>query len=200
MPSPFRVVRPVAFAALFLVGCSDAAPVETDGGTAADGGTIPSGPDAATSACEPVVATASIETAVVSTDPASSKKVWIVKARGGKTNVTLTLRESETVAGGPAIGTFGEEQSKPGTAPIAFLLQTDCNAHGDHYHCGPSYVPASGDWKIVALDKAVGGAFHVEVSAALVEAKITSGVARPVEGGKSACVRALELHGTLAEP
>jgi len=201
MPSFARVLALGFLAGSVGFGCSSAALPDAADGAVADASTEPTPGDASVGpGCAPVVASVSIESAIVSTDPATSKRVWIVRAREGKTNVTFTLREASGAAPGASSGAFGEEQLRPGAAATSFLLQTDCNAHGDHYHCGPSFVPSTGEWKVSALDTDVGGAFKVELSASMIEAKVSGGTARPVEGGKSLCVSALLLEGTLAAP
>ncbi len=190
----------VALVATVLVACSSTGTPEVpapDGAAPAVADAAPASDAAAPSSCDALIAKAEVEEAIVSKDPATNTAVWIVRAREGKTNVTLTIRESAGAKAGAGAGTFGEEQLRPPTAPVAVLVQTDCNVHGDHVHCGASMVPESGAWTVRALEGRRGGTFDVEVDAKLVEAKLTSTTAKPVAGGKSACVSGFRLTGTL---
>jgi len=186
-----------------VLGCSSSAtvseptPAPEDAGSAAETSTVE--PDG-NATCNPLVAEAKVDEALLSTEPGTDKRVWIVRAKQGTTFLTLTVRENAGGKAGKTSGTFGEEQLTPSKAGVALLVQTDCTVHGDHYHCGPSYVPTSGTFTFAALDSVVGGAVALELTADLVEVRVTGGVARPSANAKVACFRGLELSGKLTSP
>jgi hypothetical protein len=186
-----------------VLGCSSSATVADATSAAEDAGSAAEASVAETdgsTACDPLLAEATVDEALLSTEPGTDKRVWIVRAKGGTTFLTLTVRESAGAKPGATNGTFGEEQLTLAKAGVALLVQTNCTAHDDHYHCGPSYVPTSGTFAFAALDSVVGGSVRLELTADLVEARVTGGVARPVANAKTACFRRLVLNGKLTSP
>ena len=145
-------------------------------------------------ALDPVLST------VVSTDPATQKALWVLRGRSGTTNVTVTVRESAGATSGALSGALGDEQLTPASAKVSVQAQEECNAHGDHYHCGARFVAVSGSYAFTRLDASAGGSFEMELSAVFREAKVASGTATLVEGGKSMCVAKLPFSGKLAAP
>lgn len=137
---------------------------------------------------------------VVAEDPATRKGLWVLRGRAGTTNVTITVRESAGATSGAFSGDFGDEQLTPANAKVSVQAQEECNAHGDHYHCGARFVAVSGSYSFTQLDASVGGAFAMELSATFQEAKVASGVATVVAGGKSMCVAKLPFAGKLSAP
>lgn len=186
-----------------VLGCSSSVtvseptPAPEDAGSAPETSTVE--PDG-NATCDPLVAEAKVDEALLSTEPGTDKRVWIVRAKQGTTFLTLTVRENAGAKAGPTSGSFGDEQLTPSKAGVALLVQTDCTTHGDHYHCGPSYVPTSGSFTFAALDSVVGGKVALELTANLVEARIAGGIARPVANGRTACFQRLELNGKLTAP
>jgi hypothetical protein len=150
--------------------------------------------------CLPAIASATVDEALLGTEAGTSSRIWIVRARDGETFLTLTVRESQGAVPGVGSGSFGKEQLRPAEAQVSLLVQTDCVAHGDHYHCGPSYVPTAGTWAFTPLPAAVGEDVVVELSAELAEAKVRSGNVTLVAGGKAMCLDKLSVRGTLERP
>ena len=198
--SSLRLSCLVVIACVASSACSSTVVTEAPDATpAVDSGSAPAADTGTELApCDPAITSVEVEEALLSKDPSAGTAVWILRARGGKTNVTVTLRESAGAKVGASTGSFGEEQLTLSRAPLSFVLQTDCNLHGDHYHCGPSYVPESGTWSVTALEGTVGGTFDIALDADLREAKVSGGLARPVDGGKTLCVRKLRLAGKLS--
>lgn len=150
-------------------------------------------------ACASTGSQADLHEALVSTQ--SGRRVWIVRARDEETFVTLVIREREGENLAPSEGVFGEEQLLPSSAQVSMLVQTDCHAHGDHDHCGPSYVPGSGTWRIVRLGNTAGSEFAVTLNASLRAVRNTSGGYAPIEDDVSSlCVENLALEGLMAAP
>jgi len=186
--------------AVAVLGCSANATGTAPTSVAEDSGSpeTSTAPDAST--CDPLVAAATVDEALLSTEPGTDRRVWIVRAKQGTTFLTLTVRENAGGKAGKTSGTFGAEQLTPSKAGVALLVQTECTAHDDHFHCGPSYVPTAGTFTFAALDSVVGGAVAVELTADLVEVRVTGGVARPSANARVACFRGLELSGKLTAP
>jgi hypothetical protein len=159
----------------------------------------PETPDAST-VCETELTTAQVNEALLSAEPGTDHRVWVIRARNDEIFLTLTVRESAGATHGASTGTFGDEQRTPGMASVGLLVQTDCHEHGDHYHCGPSFIARTGTWSFTELDTQVGGAVNAQLSAELVEAKVTQSAATPVANGKTLCLRELSLQGTLVAP
>lgn len=136
--------------------------------------------------------------AIHSTD-ADGAAVWIVEGRSGETFLTWTIRENEDGTL-PTEGDFGVEQLTPAEASSALLVQTECHEHGDHFHCGPSFVATGGSFRITAIERNVGGAFAATLSAHLEEARIARGKATLVEDGHAVCLHDVALEGPLAAP
>jgi hypothetical protein len=170
----------------------DAAPPSDDEQAASDVDAAP--------ACTPDVTKVDVDEALVSTQPGTNGRVWIVRASSGETFLTLTVRESGGASSGPSTGSFGAEQRAPETAGVSLLVQTECSAHDDHFHCGPSFVPDGGSWSFTKLDTAVGGTVDGVLSADLVQVSIKGGVAKPVVNGKTLCIRSLKMSGVLVAP
>lgn len=158
----------------------------------------PKEPPDAGPTCDLTLASATVEEALVATDPATEGHVWIVRARDGETFVTLTVRESAGAAHGPSNGSFGAEQLSPPEAAVSLLVQTECHAHEDHYHCGPSFVPETGMWALTALGEEVGDRVAGRIDAHLVQAKVSASSAKPIANGKRLCVAGLAFEATLA--
>jgi hypothetical protein len=114
--------------------------------------------------------------------------------------LTLSVREKQGGPTEPADGTFGEEQLQTTTAGVTLLVQTSCEAHEDHFHCGPSFIPTAGSWSFSSLGTSVGKRITGRISADLVQATIKSGVATPKAGGESLCLRDLVVDAVLAAP
>jgi len=144
--------------------------------------------------CVHNVTSADVDEALSSKKPATDDLVWIVRGRSGDTFLTLTVRESSGAKGGASNGSFGAEQRTPAKASVALTVQTDCHAHGDHYHCGPTFVPESGSWSFARLDTSAGGQVDVDLSAELAQVAIKGGLARPVAGSPRMCLGSLGLH------
>lgn len=149
-------------------------------------------------ACVHEVREMELDEALHSTD-ATGAAVWILRARRDGTFLTWTLRETED-GSLPMEGIFGDEQRTPSEAPSAPLVQTECHDHGDHFHCGPSFVATRGTWSIATLDRGIGGAFHATISARFEQARISKGKATLTSDGASVCLRELTLSGTLSAP
>lgn len=154
-------------------------------------------PDAAAQ-CATTVGSAAVHEGLVSSNTGS--KVWVIRARQSDTFLTLTVREVAGGRAGASSGGFGDEQRKPGSAAVSLLVQTDCSAHEDHFHCGPSYYPTSGAWKIDALENDVSGTFDVRLDAVLQQMSLKSGMATPTPNGNTLCVQGLRLQGKLVAP
>ena len=175
-------------------GAADAAAATPDANPAAPE------PEPEAPPCEPIITATSKSSALLSKESTSAEKVWIYRAEKGEVMLTLTVREK---LGGPteaADGKFGEEQLEPSKTGVTLLVQTKCEAHGDHFHCGPSFVPTAGTWSFSSLGTSVGKRFTGSISADLVQATIKGGVAKPTEGGQSLCLRDLALDAVLAAP
>ena len=167
-----------------------------------DGGSPGPAPDGG-QGCAPAVVALELDpvlSTVVATDPATQKGLWVLRGRAGTTNITITVRESAGATAGAFSGDFGDEQLTPANAKVSVQAQEECNAHGDHYHCGARFVAVSGSYAFTRLDASVGGAFAMEISATFQEAKVASGVATVVTGGKSMCVLKLPFSGKLSAP
>jgi len=186
-----------------VLGCSSSATVAAPSSAPEDAGSAAEAsmaePDGSAT-CDALIAEATVDEALLSTEPGTDQRVWIVRARRGTTFVTLTVRENAGAKAGPTSGSFGDEQLTPSKSGVALLVQTDCTAHDEHYHCGPSYVPTSGTFTFAALDSVVGGKVALELTANLVEVRIAGGIARPVANGRTACFQRLELTGKLTAP
>jgi hypothetical protein len=189
----------------FLVGsalwaCSSTAsapPADSDAGDASVPVPTATAPaDAAPSvSCATTVSEAKLDEAIVSPATATRPTMWVFRARQGETFMTLTLTE-----GYPESGAFGEEQLVPAETNVALLVQTECRAHGDHYHCGPSFVPTAGAWKVVTLGKEVGAPFELQLTADAARASITKGKATLDPSGETVCLRGVTLSGKLVAP
>lgn len=149
-------------------------------------------------ACVHEVSEMDLDEVLHSTD-ATGTAVWIVRARRDETFLTWTLRETED-GSAPTEGIFGEEQRTPSEARSAPLVQTECHDHGDHFHCGPSFVATRGTWRVIELDRRIGGSFHATLSARFEQARISKGKATLTSDGTSVCLRELALSGTLMAP
>jgi hypothetical protein len=83
----------------------------------------------------------SADDATASVSGAAGSRVWSLVALDERLMLQVWIDEA---AGGP---------TSPGEYPIdtdlsrcavCVLVQTQCDAHGDHYHCGKAFVPAAG--------------------------------------------------------
>jgi hypothetical protein len=128
----------------------------------------------------------------------AGKKVWLLRGQDGDAIVSITIREGSAKAGEK--GSFGAEQMQPTTAPIRLQIQTQCEAHDDHFHCGPNYVAQSGEWSVSELGERVGDSFLLSLSANAKEARVRGSSVTLLANGKSICLAQTKLSGVLSAP
>ncbi|MBS2012870.1 MAG: hypothetical protein JST00_08290 [Deltaproteobacteria bacterium] len=202
------LVRGVA--AAVLVGCTSETIVTPAGESRAEVPSEPAGPStepppsseppAVPGCTTPAAKAATVDEATLGRDAAGTGRVWLVRASEGGTMVSLTVQEAAGAKPGASGGSWGAEQLTPRTAPVRVWLQKDCRAHGDHFHCGPSFVATSGTWSFAKLGGAVGEEIEVSISGSFTQATQKSGKVTPVAGGPGLCLDGLRLKGTLAAP
>ena len=177
---------------------SDSQVVATDAASSNDAGT-----DAAVAepvACADVLSNAIVTKAILGVESGTSFRTWVVSARNGDTFFTLTVRESQGAKPGISSGAFEVDTQRPADVPVSLLVQSDCHAHGDHFHCGPTFLPMAGTWAFTALPSAVGQPLALELSATMAEARLRAGKATWVTGGKTICVQKLKLEASVKAP
>ncbi len=152
-------------------------------------------------ACSLTVSKVTIDATTFSIDPATKKPTWIVRASDGSTFFTIVLRGAE---GGDKPdqmkGEFGAEQRSPAAASVSVMLQTECEAHGDHYHCGPTYLADKGSFEFTKADARVGGRIAGKFSTNAIAVTLKKGVGTPVANGKTVCARAVSIDAELSAP
>jgi hypothetical protein len=126
------------------------------------------------------------------------KKVWLLRGQDGDAVVSITIREGNVNAGDK--GTFGAEQMQPASAAVRLQIQTQCEAHGDHFHCGPNYVAESGEWSVDELGQRVGDSFALTLAANAKEARVRGSSVTMLPNGKSICIAETKLSGALSAP
>lgn len=127
------------------MGCE---PEESDDGSdGSDGSDGTSGGDA----FSPDTVTGSVITL------SDGSKAWLLEARDGDTWLSIENYPSYGGATGPETRTLDATETDYATCGVCLLLQTDCEVHGDHGHCGATFMPeAGGEVTFDALGQAAG--------------------------------------------
>jgi hypothetical protein len=139
--------------------CDDGYQVSEDG-TACVATDMDPSPDAGTDADQApdsLDLSSAMLTARTGTD-SEDKQVWVIEAVEDTWLLQVELYES---FGGPtSTGTVSitENETNYATCGTCLLLQTGCEAHGDHFHCNGTWMPiAQGELHLDVLDAEVGG-------------------------------------------
>jgi hypothetical protein len=114
------------------------APSDADGG-----GGVPSDPvDAASAALARELLNAPSR-ARFGTDP-NDDRVWEIEAMGRTVVLKVELWESDGGPTEPGVYELDASATSYATCGICVVLQTECVAHGDHAHCGRTFLPVAG--------------------------------------------------------
>lgn len=94
------------------------------------------------------------------------EQVWLIEAVDGSHVLRL---ENYAAFGGPTAPgriAISEAEANYADCGLCLLLQADCVAHDDHFHCGPTFmpVPGVGEVELTAIGAAEGEAFAARVS------------------------------------
>ncbi len=114
--------------------------------------------------------------------------VWLLTAKQGKTWLSIENYTAYGGATGPETRTLDAVDIDYATCGLCLLLQTDCEPHGDHAHCGATFMPEVGGEVVTeALDDVAGGSWTGQLSEIrFVEVEIGSDFQTTVvEGGDS---------------
>ncbi|MEZ4433640.1 MAG: hypothetical protein R3F65_14625 [bacterium] len=133
---------------------------------APDAATAPDAAAAPDAATEPEAIDFDPETVRASTLLDDGDRVWLVEAADGEHVLRL---ENYVAFGGPAAPArvaIGEVEADYAACGLCLVLQSECVAHDDHFHCGPSFmpVPGVGEVELTAVGAAEGEAFAARLS------------------------------------
>ena len=113
--------------------------------------------------------------------------VWMLTAKEGSTWIYLENYPRFGGATGAETRTLGSNEVDYATCGVCVLLKTDCSAHGDHAHCGATYMPVPGSYVTFdILDSEEGGTWAGTLSPIrFVEVSMDSSTyaTTPIEGG-----------------
>jgi len=70
--------------------------------------------------------------------------VWVLTAKEGTTWLYIENYPRFGGATGAETRTLDADEVNYATCGVCVLLKTDCSVHGDHAHCGASYMPEAG--------------------------------------------------------
>jgi hypothetical protein len=85
-------------------------------------------------------------------------RAWILTGYDNRVLLNLELLESNGGPTAPGETTLGASETSYATCGTCVLVQTGCDAHGDHYHCKRAFMPVEGGrLTLTALDDSPGG-------------------------------------------
>lgn len=76
--------------------------------------------------------------------PEDGAPVWVLTAKQGTTWVKIENFSKFGGAEGPETRTLNQTEVNYRTCGVCVVLETDCSVHGDHAHCGATYMPEPG--------------------------------------------------------
>lgn len=113
--------------------------------------------------------------------------VWVLTAKEGSTWIYVENYPRFGGATGAETRTLGSNEVDYSTCGVCVLLKTDCAPHGDHSHCGATYMPVPGSYVTFdTLDYGAGGNWAGTLSPIrFVEVSMDSSTyeTTPIEGG-----------------
>ena len=129
-------------------------------------------------------------------------QAWVLAAKDGQTWLTIENYPAYGGATGPETRTLDATEADYATCGVCLLLQTDCSPHGDHAHCGTTFMPEpGGEVSFDALGQATGDIWSGALSdVRFVEVDIGNNLdTTPVEDGDSFTISGWSFEVELNE-
>lgn len=143
----------------------------------------------------------SVEATLYNRDDGSS--YWVLLAKDGKTWLSIENYPDYGGATGPESRTISEADADYATCGVCVLLRTECESHGDHAHCGSSFMPEpGGEISFDAFGEADGELWSGSLTdVRLVEVEINAQTfeTTPVTGGETILLDDWSFEATLQE-
>lgn len=153
----FRCKYTIAlFMLLAFAGCGDdAMPSPVDASVDAGSMSSDAGPmqnDAGLPMRTPTPLAFDADNAQARTQLTDGNRSWVLRASDGSTQIAIELYEAYGAPTEPGTVALTEGETSYATCGTCVVLQTGCEAHGDHFHCDATFMPqAQGQLRIDTL-------------------------------------------------